>query len=236
MVTRILIFILMANLYLSCSKSFSDEQADIISETVDSMDKDKFSTYLALGDSYTIGQSVPEEDRFPEILIRKLYDKGINYQGPMIIAKTGWTTDELAEAIRAENVQDTFKLVTLLIGVNNQYRGRDVENFRNEFIDLLQQAIDFAGGKEENVIVLSIPDWGVSPFAEGRDLDKIAKEIDAFNAVKKEESLYKKVKFVDITDISRSALGKAEYFALDGLHFSGLMHELWVDKIIEECF
>jgi lysophospholipase L1-like esterase len=237
MITRIFILLLIVQANLGCSEPFVEEgPEEEFMETENEMDSLKNDTYLALGDSYTIGQSVPEEDRFPEILVRKLKDMGIPYEGPRIIAKTGWTTDELAAAIEKENIQDTFELVTLLIGVNNQYRGRDVENFRTEFIDLLEQSIAFAGGKKENVIVVSIPDWGVSPFAEGRDREKIAQEIDLFNSVKKEETLKKEVKFVDITAISRTAQGNADLFALDGLHFSGLMHEKWVDQIIEDCF
>lgn len=236
MIMRIFILLLIVQANIGCSEPLMNEPQEEIMETEHDMDSIKTESYLALGDSYTIGQSVAVEDRFPEILVRKLSDLGFHYEGPRIIAKTGWTSDELAAAIEKENIQDTFDLVTLLIGVNNQYRGRDVENFRLEFIDLLERSIAFAGGNTENVIVVSIPDWGVSPFAEGRDREKIAQEIDQFNAVKKEETLKKEVNFVDITPISRTALGNPDYFALDGLHFSGLMHERWVDKIIENCF
>lgn len=189
--------------------------------------------YLALGDSYTIGQSIPESDRFPVQLVNDLNKKNYNFNPPKIIAKTGWTTGELKNAILQENISENYDLVTLLIGVNNQYRGNSIDVFRTEFIELLNMAITFAGNNSENVIVVSIPDWAVSPFAENRDRAKISEEINLFNAVKEEETLRKNIKFVNITTISRQALNKPNYFASDGLHFSGAMHQLWVDKIIK---
>ena len=210
---------------MSCSSQESDQK---LQEQI------KSKSYLALGDSYTIGESVPVSDRFPVILVNDLNDKGYNFQEPKIVAKTGWTTDELKAAILKENLSENYDLVTLLIGVNNQYRGRDVENFRLEFADLLQMAIGFANDQPEKVVVVSIPDWGVSPFASGRDQEKIAKEIDLYNKVKKEETLKRNVTFVDITVISRSGLGIPDYFAKDGLHFSGKMHQLWVNEIMSQ--
>jgi lysophospholipase L1-like esterase len=193
-------------------------------------------TYLALGDSYTIGESVLEKDRFPVILVNELKAKGFHYVQPKIIAKTGWTTDELEAAIAKEHITKKFDLVTLLIGVNNQYRGRSVEEFRVQFINLLETALGFANNKPQNVIVVSIPDWSVSPFAKERDTAKIASEIDAFNAIKKEETLKRGVLFVDITPTSRKAKNNATYIAEDGLHFSGNMHQLWVQEIIHSKF
>ena len=210
---------------MSCSSQESDQK---LQEQI------KSKSYLALGDSYTIGESVPVSDRFPVILVNDLNDKGYNFQEPKIVAKTGWTTDELKAAILKENLSENYDLVTLLIGVNNQYRGRDVENFRLEFADLLQMAIGFANDQPEKVVVVSIPDWGVSPFASGRDQEKIAEEIDLYNKVKKEETLKRNVTFVDITVISRSGLGIPDYFAKDGLHFSGKMHQLWVNEIMSQ--
>ena len=163
-------------------------------------------TYLALGDSYTIGQSVPENDRFPVLLVNDLNTKDYNFKAPRIIARTGWTTGELKNAILQENISEKYDLVTLLIGVNNQYRGNSIDVFRTEFIELLNMAISFAGNNTKNVIVVSIPDWAVSPYASSRDTSKISKEIDLFNAVKKEETLKMNIKFVDITPISRQAL------------------------------
>src|SRR3954453_11153972 len=145
------------------------------------------SRYLALGDSYTIGESVAVADRYPVQLAREL-----KLGEPEIIAKTGWTTDELSAAIdKAMDKADPhgpYDLVTLLIGVNNQYRGRSADEYRTQFAGLLQRAIGFAGGNAQHVIVVSIPDWGVTPFAEGRDRAKIAREIDQFNAINREEA------------------------------------------------
>jgi lysophospholipase L1-like esterase len=212
---------------MSCSSQESDQK---LQEQI------KLKSYLALGDSYTIGESVPVSDRFPVILVNDLNNNGYNFQEPKIVAKTGWTTDELKAAILKENLGENYDLVSLLIGVNNQYRGRDVENFRVEFADLLNMAIGFAGNQPENVVVVSIPDWGVSPFGASRDQEKIAREIDLYNKVKKEETLKRNVIFVDITGVSRSGSGIPDYFAKDGLHFSGKMHQLWVNEIISQYF
>ncbi len=187
--------------------------------------------YLALGDSYTIGESVEENDRFPVQLSNKLRGDDIDISDPLIIAKTGWTTDELMNAINEKNVKDTFDVVTLLIGVNNQYRGKSAEEYRKEFKELLNKAISFAGGNSNHVFVLSIPDWGVTPFAEGRDKEKIAKEIDIFNAINKEETIKSGAGYFDITDISRLAKDDKSLVATDGLHPSGKMYTAWVKRI-----
>lgn len=184
--------------------------------------------YLALGDSYTIGESVPESDRFPVQLSRALH-----LGDPEIIAKTGWTTDELNAAIDAANPHGPYDLVTLLIGVNNQYRGRDAGQYRTEFTALLHRAIAFAGGKPAHVVVVSIPDWGVTPFAEGRDRAKIAREIDQFNAINREETLRAGARYADITPISREAATDKTLVAGDGLHPSGAMYGRWVPVIRE---
>lgn len=189
-------------------------------------------TYLALGDSYTIGEMVNENERFPVQLSTRLNSEAIDIAEPHIIAKTGWTTDELLAAIKEKNVKDTFNIVTLLIGVNNQYRGRDAENYRSELKQLLDIAINYAGGKKEHVFVLSIPDWGVTPFAEGKDRGKIAAEIDEYNRVKKEECEKLGVKFYDITGISRTI--DPALIASDGLHPSAKMYKMWVDKIYSD--
>jgi len=184
--------------------------------------------YLALGDSYTIGEAVAAEQRFPMQLAREL---GIGE--PQIIAKTGWTTDELNAAIDAANVQGTFELVTLLIGVNNQYRGRDAEQYRGEFAALLQRAIGFAGGNAKRVVVVSIPDWGVTPFAEGRDRAQIARDIDRYNAVNRAEAQRAGARYVDITPISRG--GDPSLVAEDKLHPSGTQYTAWVRAIVPEA-
>lgn len=180
--------------------------------------------YLALGDSYTIGETVSAEERFPNQLA-----KAIGIPEPLIIAKTGWTTDELNAAIDAADPKGPYDLVTLLIGVNNQYRGRDAEQYRREFVGLLGRAIAFAGGDAKKVIVVSIPDWGVTPFAEGRDRAKIAREIDQYNAINREEAARAGAKYVDITPISRRS--DASLVASDGLHPSGKQYAEWVKLI-----
>ena len=183
---------------------------------------------LALGDSYTIGESVAVEDRWPNQLARAL-----DAPAPEIIARTGWTTDELNAAIDAANPQGPYSLVTLLIGVNNQYRGRDAEQYRHEFAALLQRAITFAGGDPRHVIVVSIPDWGVTPFAKDRDHAKIASEIDHYNAINREETLRANARYVDITPGSRRP--DASLIAPDGLHPSAAQYAEWTKAILPEA-
>jgi len=193
------------------------------------LEEEKQIDYLALGDSYTIGESVDESQRYPVLLANKLREEGYYINDSLIIAKTGWTTDELAAGIKAKNISGTYDLVSLLIGVNNQYRGWDVNNYRIEFRALLQKSIDFAGGRPENVFVLSIPDWGVTPFAASRDSEKIAKEIDQYNTVIREETQKRGILYVDVTPISRQASEDPSLIAEDGLHPSGKMYAEWVE-------
>lgn len=188
-------------------------------------------TYLALGDSYTIGELVPKEQNFPHQLVHLLHKEQMQVAEPLIIAVTGWTTDELQAAIREHRLHETFSFVTLLIGVNNQYRGRDLDNYREEFTTLLNQAIVFANGHTQHVFVLSIPDWGVTPFAEGHDRAQIAKEIDAYNAANKEITLAHKCKYLDITDSTRKNGADANFLAEDGLHPSGKEYAVWAERL-----
>ena len=189
-------------------------------------------SFLSLGDSYTIGESVSEKDRWSVQLAALLRQNGVDVGNPDIIARTGWTTAELQSAIKASGNSKTYDLVSLLIGVNNQYRGQSISTYRTEFQELLQTAIRFAKGKKDRVIVLSIPDWGQSPFAQGRDQQKIATEIDSFNSVAKEECQKLGIAFVDITPISRQNSGDASQFASDGLHYSGKQMRLWAGKAL----
>ena len=191
-------------------------------------------SYLALGDSYTIGESVAENESWSVQLAQKLTLHSLPTASPRIIAKTGWTTDELKSKINATRIEQTYDIVSLLIGVNNQYRGRSVEQFRTEFVDLLEIAIKFAGNNSSHVFVVSIPDWGVTPFATGRNQNEIATQIDLFNAVKKVETEKRNVLFVDITPISRQALNDKTLIAEDGLHPSGKMYQLWAEKILPD--
>ncbi len=188
-------------------------------------------SFLALGDSYTIGEQVLPEENFPNQTVQLLIPK---IETPEIIATTGWTTDELDAAIDAARISKIFDIVTLLIGVNNQYRGRTVKNFEIEFEHLLQRAIQFTGNKAGYVVVLSIPDWGVTPFAEGRDRKKIAEEIDTFNMVCKNAARKFKTHFIDITSTQRADGNKEEFLASDKLHPSGKEYAKWAAKLAVE--
>lgn len=186
--------------------------------------------YLALGDSYTIGEGVATELNFPNQLVQLLQEQDIHFDNPEIIAVTGWTTDELDAGIAAKAPQGTYDLVTLLIGVNNQYRNRTVENFKPEFEALLNKAISFAGGDYRKVIVLSIPDWGHTPFAQekGVNAHQVAKDIADYNAAKQEVTLTKGIKFLDITSLTkRLAQDADQYLVADRLHYSAAIYEEW---------
>lgn len=185
--------------------------------------------YLALGDSYTIGEAVDEAGRWPMRLARLLRAEGIPLADPRIIAATGWTTDELDAAITAAEPLGTHDFVSLLIGVNNQYRGRGVEEYRAQFAALLWRAVGFAGNRPARVLALSIPDWGVTPFAaqSGRDTAQIARELDAYNLAAREVCAQRGVAFVDITPLSRSRGAEPAMLADDGLHPSAAMYAEW---------
>ena len=187
--------------------------------------------YLALGDSYTIGESVSEGERWPDQLAELLRVDGIAVE-VTVIARTGWTTDELWQGIQARGVAPPYDLVSLLIGVNNQYRGSDIAEYREQFVFLLNKAIEYAGGEPNRVIVLSIPDWGVTPFAGSRDSKQIAVEINRFNAVKREETEKSGAHYIDITPISRKAVTHPELIAGDGLHPSGEMYAEWAKLVL----
>ncbi len=183
--------------------------------------------FLALGDSYTIGESVGLEDRWPAQLARRLAAEGVRVAEPEIIATTGWTTDELAAGIDQVRPQGPYDLVSLLIGVNNQFRGRDEEEYRVQFAELLQRAVALAANRPERVLVLSIPDWGVTPFARGRDRARIAAEIDRFNAINRAAAEEARVAYIDVTPVSRRAEQDAGLIAEDGLHPSARMYAEW---------
>lgn len=188
-------------------------------------------TFLALGDSYTIGQNVPSNDNFPNQTVQLLKGQGFDFKPAEIVATTGWTTDELQNNINNRSFTPPYTIVTLLIGVNNQYRGRPVDTYKPEFENLLKQAIQFAGGKADHVFVLSIPDWGVTPFASGRDRDQIAREIDEYNAANKNISENYKVLYIDITPWTREAANDLTLVASDGLHPSGKEYKRWSEKL-----
>ncbi len=191
--------------------------------------------FLALGDSYTIGEAVDAAERWPVQLTGLLRERGLEIEDPLIVARTGWTTDELSAGLDAANPHGPFDLVSLLIGVNNQYRGRDLEEYRREFAGLLDRALAFAGDQPGRVLVLSIPDWGVTGFAEGQDRSRIAREIDAFNAVNAEETRRRGARYVDVTPISRRAATESGWVAGDNLHPSGRMYAAWARLALPEA-
>lgn len=191
--------------------------------------------FLALGDSYTIGESVDESERWPVLLVDSLNKMGVEILPAKIIATTGWTTDELkAGIVDQEPIAKDYDLVSLLIGVNNQFRGRSVDQFETEFKDLLDQSIVYAGGDANKVFVVSIPDYGVTPFAQDRDPKKIGKGIDAYNKVCRNEAESRGITYFDITPISRNAKTSPTLVAADGLHPSGIMYKEWVGLMIAD--
>lgn len=195
-------------------------------------DATKSKPYLALGDSYTIGERVDASARWPVQLAELLRQNGVDVADPDIIAETGWTANELRKAIRNADNRNTYDLVSLLTGVNNQYRGLSLNRYRADLRNLLQTAIQLAGGKARHVFALSIPDWGASPFAKRRDRVKIAQEIDKFNAIARDECRRANVMFIDITPLTRQAAGDATQFAEDGLHYSNKQMKQWAEKAL----
>ena len=190
------------------------------------------SKFLALGDSYTIGQSVEISERWPVQFLKELKTNTSAIDTLQIIAQTGWRVDQLKEAMNNSNLVPPYGLVSLLIGVNNQFQGQDVIGFRPEFIEILEKSLKLVENRTERLFVVSIPDWGASPYGLGTDRTKVSKEIDEFNSVVKEESEKRGLRYFDITAISRRALIDRTLIASDELHPSGKMYKLWVDKMI----
>ena len=191
--------------------------------------------YLALGDSYTIGEMVAPPDNFPGQVYAMMKNDTVDFQPARIIAKTGWATDELETGIiavnNAEPLRSSYDFVSLLIGVNNQYRGRSVESYKPEFEELLKKAIRYADNRADRVVVLSIPVWGVTPFANGRDRAQIAREIDAYNAANKLVAEQYNVHYINITPWTREAAADNSLLASDGLHPSGKEYKRWATAI-----
>lgn len=186
--------------------------------------------YLALGDSYTIGESVPADQRWPVQLQKMLVGEGFKVASPEIIARTGWTTAGLAEGILSANPKGPYDLVTLLIGVNNQYRGLDTAEYRRQFRELLLQSATFAGNSYSRVIVVSIPDYGYTPFGQsGRS--EISRGIDLFNKINEQETRKTPAVYVSITAISRNGIAEPQLVAPDELHPSGEQYRRWVEVI-----
>ena len=193
--------------------------------------QNKTYSYLALGDSYTVGEGIAARESFPFQVVNILRTKGIEFKSPKVVAKTGWTTDELQAAIHESKLHGQYDVVTLLIGVNNQYRKGSISDYVPEFESLLQQAIQFAGNNTRKVIVLSIPDWSVTPFGVGPTQTKIASEIDLFNEANKRIAEKYKVHYLNITPSTRQAACDSALIADDGLHPSGKEYNKWAKKV-----
>ena len=214
---------------ISCAKK--NDNSYITLPPTQPVDTTNYKTYLALGDSYTIGQSVDASQRFPVQTVQLLRQQDINVADPGIIAVTGWTTANLLNALNATPPKNNYDIVTLLIGVNNQYQGRPLNEYKTEFTELLQRAVVYAGNKKEHVFVISIPDYSVTPFARGADTAKIAREIDSFNDANKAITLGEGIAYIDVTPISREAKYDPSLVAGDGLHPSGIQYKKWSDLL-----
>lgn len=223
-------------LVLSCSK----EKLDNINTTNSLTNNNDSNTvvkpkikYLALGDSYTIGQGVSINDNYPNQLVNKLIDNGLELDELKIIATTGWSTDDLLQNIYRSSLDSNYNLVSVLIGVNNQFRKIDTSVYKTQLIEIIEQAIVYAGNKSENVIALSIPDYWYTPFGQNYP-DKTSDEIDWYNTYKKQICAKYKIKYYNITPISRRGLEEPELVATDKLHPSEKMYALWVNELYKD--
>lgn len=190
-------------------------------------------SYLALGDSYTIGEFIQLNENFPYQLVYLLRKKGFHFNAPEMIAKTGWTTDELLDAINKADLLSKYDFVTLLIGVNNQHRGRDAVEYKEQFEEILKKTIELVNGKKEHVIVISIPDYSMAPYSKSMDTEKISKEIEIFNGINKALSIQYKVQYADMTASFKEAKNDLSLIAQDGLHHSEKEYAKWAVKIAE---
>lgn len=230
-----LIFIIACN----SSSSFDDETLNSINEDAsvnqnlnsDSLNQTQFSL-LALGDSYTIGEGVDEDQRWPNQFIKVAYENGVDFSSSRIIAETGWKSYDLINAIESSNFEKKYDYVSLLIGVNNQFNSRPVNEFKND-LDKLLIKINNLKKKNGNVLIISIPDWGSSPFGLGFDRNEISNEINTFNNSLKSFANTNGLNYVDVTEISRRAINEPNLIAIDNLHPSGIMYLEWAKKIFQ---
>jgi lysophospholipase L1-like esterase len=216
-------------LFFNCTAN--ENEFPITSQVISPNEQKEFN-YLALGDSYTVGESVASNQSFPMQLSRRLESELNTRIETKIIARTGWRTDDLQNGIANTRIDKPQDLVTLLIGVNNQYQGRPFEQYEREFPELLITALDFVEGDTEKVLVISIPDYAFTPFGQSRDVEKISREIDQYNAFARSIAIENKVRYVEITDITRLGLEQPQLVASDGLHPSGEAYSKFVDRIL----
>lgn len=219
-------------LFISCTKPNWGTTNITLTTRVTSF-KDSIH-YLALGDSYTIGASVERDDNFPNQSFQLLKSAGFKTSSIQIIAKNGWAAEDLITAVATTNKRNSYQVVTLLIGVNNQYQGRPSKEFEPSFLALLKSAIALTGNKPKRVFVISIPDWGITPFASGRDRKEIANEIDAYNLVCEKNAKAEGANFINITDAYRIDGSKPDYLSIDGLHPSKLEYSKWAIKLTQQ--
>jgi lysophospholipase L1-like esterase len=189
------------------------------------------NSLLCLGDSYTIGESVALHAGFPYQSIQLLRKKGFPFHAPEIVAQTGWTSFELADHLLNQQLEPNYDFVTLLIGVNNQYRGLPIKGFENDFEFLLKKAIHFAGDNNKQVVVISIPDWSVTPFASKRSIGNASKEIDDFNLICQSLANKYQCQFINITAQTRLAKNDSSLLASDQLHYSAKSHSVWASEL-----
>jgi len=216
-------------LVLACNKPV--EQAFLPDSSIGEEENLVKISYLALGDSYTIGESVSKTKSFPKQLEKRLEnDLNVKIQ-TKIVAQTGWRTDNLLNAIATADLDTSYDFVTLLIGVNNQFQGVAFETYKKEFPELLSTAVHLAGDNSKRVVVVSIPDWSFTPFGRNREGENISEEIDSYNAFAQSKAEELEVRFIEITDITREGLNKPELVAGDGLHPSAEAYKLFVDRI-----
>jgi lysophospholipase L1-like esterase len=225
---RITTFLLLFCLFTSCSNG--ENNIGMISNNDTTIIKDY--TYLALGDSYTIAQSVPSAESYPAQTVKILSAENIHFAAPEIIARTGWTTTDLLNKIKSSPPQrSSYDIVTLLIGVNNQYQHLSEEEYKNEFIVLLNKAIQYAHNEKKRVIVLSIPDYSITPFAQGSDTAYIAQQIDLFNKINSTITKQAGITYLDITAYTRISANNRSLIAVDGLHPSGKEYAVWANDL-----
>jgi len=220
----IIILLFIAGLVMSCKKSSGIEGGHILNPAVS-------KTFLALGDSYTVGQGVDASQSFPVQTKFLLQASGLNVEQPQIVATTGWTTTNLLNAIQAGNFNPPYDIVTLLAGVNDQFQTRDTTGYRDRFDQLITKSVMFAGGRPDHVFILSIPDYSVTPFASGYDTVRIRIQIDQFNQINKEQAMLRGCKYLDITASSREARYDPSLLAPDGLHPSGKEYAKWAARL-----
>ena len=222
---RILLVCLLITGFVSCKEESTPE--------VDNQVRETQLTYLALGDSYTIGESVEPEERWPVQLTEKLRAEGIAIQEPRIIATTGWTTQDLLRAMDSQLKNEKYDLVSVSIGVNNQYQGKSIDEYREDLYEVFKRAITYSESGVSGVFAVSIPDYGVTPFG-AQNAEEIARELDEFNKVFEEVTSEFGVDFYNITPISREAANQPDLIAQDQLHPSGKMYKLWVEHFYPE--